>query len=65
MADDVPVHAEWLAQIEESLSGLRFGVVQIVIHNGQLVQIERTERLRFDGPREAAAESASKPRRKQ
>jgi hypothetical protein len=37
-----------LNQIKESLEGLRYGTVQIVVHNGQIVQIERTEKLRFD-----------------
>jgi hypothetical protein len=27
---------------------LRFGVVQIVVHNAQVVQIERTEKLRLN-----------------
>ena len=65
MADHLPINAEWLAQIEQSLSGLRFGAVHIVIHNGQLVQIERTERHRFDSSCDVDADSGAKPRRKQ
>jgi hypothetical protein len=29
---------------------MRFGVVQIVVHDSKVVQIERTERMRFDVP---------------
>ena len=38
----------WLERIKESLNGLAYGIVQIVVHDGQIVQIERTERQRFD-----------------
>lgn len=39
--------------IEESISGLKYGAVQISVQNGQLVQVERTERRRFETPRTA------------
>ncbi|MCX7098300.1 MAG: YezD family protein [Methylococcales bacterium] len=35
-------------QIALALQGLRFGSVEIVIHDGKVVQIERREKLRFD-----------------
>lgn len=38
----------WLPIVVEKLRGLRFGVVQIVVHDSQVVQIERTERTRLD-----------------
>jgi hypothetical protein len=31
-----------------ALRGLRFGSVEIVVHDGRVVQIERRERVRFD-----------------
>ena len=31
-----------------ALRGLRFGSVEIVVHDGRIVQIERRERLRLD-----------------
>lgn len=39
---------EWNLQtvIEESLTGLRFGSVEIVVHDGRITQIERRERFR-------------------
>jgi hypothetical protein len=35
-------------QIALVLQGIRFGSVEIVIHDGKIVQIERREKLRFD-----------------
>ncbi len=36
-----------LQQIRESLRGLRFGVVNIVVQDGVIVQIDRTEKRRI------------------
>jgi hypothetical protein len=30
------------------MQGIRFGSIEIVIHEGKVVQIERREKLRFD-----------------
>jgi len=35
-------------QIAAALQGIRFGSVEIIIHDGKVVQIERKEKLRFD-----------------
>jgi hypothetical protein len=35
-------------RILEALQGIRFGAVEIVIHDGKVVQIERKERVRFE-----------------
>lgn len=40
----------WMRRIKEQLSGVRFGQLQITVHNGQIVQIDRTERIRHDKP---------------
>jgi len=39
---------EVVEQISTILQGIRFGSVEIVIHDGKVVQIERREKLRFD-----------------
>jgi hypothetical protein len=36
-----------LAQIREALDGLRYGQVTIVVHDGAVVQIDRTEKRRL------------------
>jgi hypothetical protein len=38
----------WLELIAEQVASLRFGVVQIVVHDSRVVQIERTEKVRLD-----------------
>ena len=35
-------------QIAFFLQGIRFGSIEIVIHDGKVVQLERREKLRFD-----------------
>jgi hypothetical protein len=35
-------------QIVQAIKGIRFGSVEITIHDGKVVQIERKEKLRFD-----------------
>ena len=43
----------WLKVLQQKIESLRFGVVQIVVHEGKVVQLERTEKIRFDQPRPA------------
>jgi hypothetical protein len=42
--------ADWLEVVRRQVASLRYGVVQIVIHDGQVTQIEKTERVRLDKP---------------
>jgi hypothetical protein len=35
--------------VRAKVEGLRFGVVQIVVHDGKVTQIERTEKTRLSG----------------
>jgi len=46
----------WLSIVRRQVRSLRFGVVQIVVHNAQVVQIERTEKLRLNEAGRLAAE---------
>ncbi|NQU11851.1 YezD family protein [bacterium] len=43
--------ARWLTLVREQVALLRYGVVQIVVHDARVTQIERTEKLRLDEPR--------------
>ena len=47
-AEESREFAEWIQVVKQSVSALQFGVVQIVVHNGKVVQIEKTEKLRID-----------------
>lgn len=40
----------WERLVREQIADLRFGVVQIVVHEGRVVHLERTQRVRFDSP---------------
>lgn len=50
-AQNIPttVAPEWVALVRDKVESLRFGVVQIVVHDGKVTQIERTERTRLEG----------------
>ena len=39
---------DWIEVVAKQVGNLRFGVVQIVVHDSKVVQIERTEKLRLD-----------------
>lgn len=43
---------DWLALVREKVEGLRYGVVQLVVHDGRVTQIERTEKTRLPSARE-------------
>jgi len=38
----------WLEIVRDQVNSLRFGTVEIVVHDSRVVQIERTERVRLD-----------------
>jgi hypothetical protein len=41
---------DWLEVVRQQVGSLRYGVVQIVVHDSQVTQIEKTERVRLDKP---------------
>jgi hypothetical protein len=46
-------HVRALERLSAALRGLRFGVVTAVVHDGVVVSIERTEKLRLPNARES------------
>ena len=40
--------ADWLEIVRRQVGSLRYGVVQIVVHDSHVTQIEKTERVRLD-----------------
>ena len=40
----------WLEVVRQQVGSLSYGVVQIVVHDSQVTQIEKTERVRLDKP---------------
>ena len=50
----------WEEIVRQHVKSLRFGVVQIVVHENRVVQIERTEKVRLDrGEENRQKESSS------
>ena len=46
--DERRASADWLELVrEKKVQSLRFGVVQIVVHDSKVTQIERTEKTRL------------------
>lgn len=45
-----PATPDWLGVVADKVRALRFGVVQITVHEGRVTQVEVTERTRFDRP---------------
>ena len=39
---------DWLAIVRSHVESLRFGTVQITVHDSKVVQIERNEKTRLD-----------------
>lgn len=42
------VTAAEAAKVLGALGGLRYGAVEVVVHDGRIVQIERKEKVRLD-----------------
>ena len=41
---------EWLTVVRSQVESLKFGTVQLTIHDSKVVQIERIEKTRLDRP---------------
>ena len=50
-AENLPA---WLQLVREHVGSLKFGTVQITVHDSRVVQVERLEKLRFDKPEQSA-----------
>ena len=47
---------KWLDLVVQHVSSLRYGVVEIVVHDSRVIQIEKTERVRLE---KSSAEKAN------
>jgi hypothetical protein len=45
-----PAAPDWLGVVTTKVRALRFGVVQITVHEGRVTQVEVAERTRFPSP---------------
>ncbi len=46
---------DWYRYIMDSLEEMKYGTIQITVHDGRIVQIDRTEKKRFDEQARARA----------
>ena len=49
------LNADQVAALSHALRDLSYGTVEITVHRGQVTQIERRERIRFNGDHKEAA----------
>lgn len=47
--DNTKNEEEIVVQILNAIKGIRYGYVQITVHNSNIVQIDKTEKIRLDG----------------
>jgi hypothetical protein len=59
MGKPLEIDELWSKRIIQSINGLEYGAVQIIVHDGKIVQIERTERSRYE--QEARAQQQDLP----
>ena len=51
--------ADWLEVVRRNVANLRFGSVQITVHEGRVTQVESVEKTRFVAPRETRPNRAT------
>jgi len=42
------IDLKWLEIVTQNVKSLRYGVVEIIVHDARVIQIEKTERVRLD-----------------
>jgi hypothetical protein len=47
-SDGLPLPPVLLHELGEALKAIRYGTIELVIHDGRVVQLERREKVRFD-----------------
>jgi hypothetical protein len=46
--EDLPLPPQLLRELLRALRSVRYGAIELVIHDGRVVQLERREKIRFD-----------------
>jgi hypothetical protein len=46
--DPIPLPPALLLELRHALRSIRYGTIELVIHDGRVVQLERREKVRFD-----------------
>ena len=40
--------SKWIELVVQQVRSLRYGVVEVIVHDSRVIQIEKTERLRLE-----------------
>jgi hypothetical protein len=57
-------HDHWMEILRRKVADIRYGHVQITVHEGRVTQVESTEKTRIDSdPKPSPLPSTSQPRR--
>ena len=46
--DQIPLPPALLRELRHALRSIRYGAIELVIHDGRVVQLERREKVRFE-----------------
>jgi hypothetical protein len=46
----IDTEPEWFRLVRQNVSSLKFGTVQITVHDSRVTQVERSEKVRLDAP---------------
>lgn len=46
--ENIPVDSRVLAEVAKALAGLRYGSVEITVHDGKVTQIEAKKKIRLN-----------------
>lgn len=57
-ADDAPA---WMSRVVSAVRSVRYGAVELVIHEGRIVQIETREKIRIAPPDHADRAAGRSP----
>jgi hypothetical protein len=49
---DIASPGDWLEVVRKKVEDLRFGSVQIIVHEGRVTQVDSLEKTRFPSPRD-------------
>jgi hypothetical protein len=48
--NSIPLPPLLLRELVDALRSIRYGAIELVIHDGRVVQLERREKVRFEHP---------------
>lgn len=55
--------SDWLVVVREKVSAMRFGSVQITVHDGRVTQVESNEKTRIAPERPDSPAPGSRPKK--